>query len=70
MAANDRKFAEKSTEFAPLTRTAQSFSSQTFATPDFKEGRVVLASYKFPDSQRLTEFGKSFTKSTLPEEPE
>jgi len=68
MAVNDRKFAEKSTNLAPLTRTAQSFSPDTFATPDFAQGRVVLAQFKFPGSQRLSEFGKSYTKNGIPDE--
>lgn len=63
----DRKFAEKSTALAPLTKTAQSFSPQTFATPDFKQGQVVLASFQFNESNQLSKFGASYSK---PEEEE
>jgi hypothetical protein len=59
----DIKFAAKTTSFAPLTATADSFSAHDKARPDFKQGRVVVADYQFPQSIRLEGLKPSYTRS-------
>jgi hypothetical protein len=63
MAVGDVKFAEKTTSFAPLTGAADSFSAHTFARPDFKSGRVVVANFEFPESSKITAFRPSYTRN-------
>lgn len=66
---NDIKFAEKTTSFSPLTGKADSFSAHTFARPDFKSGRVVVANFEFPESQKITTFRPSYTRGNVEQEP-
>lgn len=54
-------FAEKVTTFAPLTRRADAFSPHTFAVPDFRLGRLAVADFQVPTTQRLKGFGPSYT---------
>lgn len=71
MAGEDVKFAQKVTSFAPLTGAADSFSAHTFARPDFKSGRVVVANFEFPESQKITGFRPSYSRQgTQQEGPE
>jgi len=65
---SDSKFAAKSTELVPLTDQAQSFAPSTFAKPDFKLGRVVVAAFNFPKSRRFEGFGKSYTQKGMPDQ--
>jgi hypothetical protein len=62
MPTNDVKFAQKVTSFAPLTGAADSFSAHTHARPDFKSGRVVVANFEFPESQKMTAFRPSYSR--------
>ena len=61
----DTKFAAKTTTVAPLTRVADAFSAHTYATPDFRQGRVVVADFQYPDTFRLNDVRTSYTGSTM-----
>lgn len=61
-------FAKKVTTFAPLTREADSFSAHTYAKPDFRLGRLAVADFQFPTSQRLEGFQPSYSSSVKPGE--
>lgn len=68
MAANDFKFAQKVSSFAPLTDAADSFSPHDRAKPDFKTGEVVVANYQFAQNQRLKGFRPSYTQKSMPQQ--
>ena len=66
MPSGDIKFAAKTTSFSPLTDEADSFSAHTFARPDFKSGRVVVANFEFPESQKITgNFRPSYRRQAM-----
>lgn len=67
---SDIKFAQKTTSFAPLTGAADSFSAHTFARPDFKSGRVVVANFEFPETQKMTDFRPSYRRIGMDQEQE
>lgn len=63
MPVGDTKFAQKTVSFAPLTNVADSFSAHDKARPDFKQGRVVVADFQFPETIRLNEIRPSYTRA-------
>lgn len=66
MAASDNKFATKTTFFAPLTAVAEAFSSETYARPDFKIGKLVVAKFNTKTTSKLGQFGRSYTAGAAP----
>ena len=54
-------FAEKVTTFAPLTRQADSFSAHTYAKPDYRSGRLAVAEFRFPQTQKVGSFRVSYS---------
>ena len=67
MAVSDTRFAAKTTSFAPLTAVAKAFSPHRHARPSFKFGSVVIASYEFPETHRLSGFRPSYSQPESPE---
>jgi len=61
MAVGDNRFAQKATSIAPLTAAASAFSPSTHAKPDFKQGKVVVANFEFPQTHRIRQFGPSYS---------
>ena len=62
MAVANTRFAQKATSIAPLTAAASAFSPSTHAKPDFKQGKVVVANFEFPQTLRLRPFGPSYSE--------
>ena len=56
-------FADRIITFAPLTTKADSFSAHTFAELSFKQGRLSVADFKFPLTQRIQSIKPSYTAS-------
>lgn len=56
-------FATKTTSIAPLTDRADAFSARTYARPDMRRGRTVVANYEFPESTAIPPLGVSYSRA-------
>lgn len=69
MAVSPQFYAAKTTRIAPLTDLADSFSPDTFARPNFAQGRVVTATFN-PAKDPVLEFGPSYSSGQKAQDQE